>query len=248
MTDAAPQPISTTAPALAGRSSSSQRWSDLAFLHWRVPSALVAPLLPPGVVPDEFDGSSWIGLIPFRLDRARIFGSPPIPYFGSFVEVNVRLYGVDSSGRRGVVFVSLEASRLAAVLSARAVFSLPYQWASTSVQREGAAFRYASARHGARGLGCDIRVTPSNTAVEDNDLADFLTGRWGLFVARGRRTLFLPNEHPPWQIFEATLDSLRDSLLEHAGFDGLAARAPDSVLWSPGVTTRFGTPQVVEQR
>src|SRR5690606_34661737 len=107
----------------------------------------VAPLLPPSLVPDEFDGSTWVGLIPFVLDRATIAGSPPIPYFGSFVEVNVRLYAVDSTGRRGVVFVSLEASRLAAVLAARAAFSLPYEWASTWVEHEGDTWRYRSRRH-----------------------------------------------------------------------------------------------------
>ena len=245
MTDAAPKPISTTAPALLGPSSSSQRWTDLAFLHWRVESSLVAPLLPRGITPDEWDGSSWVGLIPFRLDQARVFGSPPVPYFGDFIEVNVRLYGVDSTGRRGVVFVSLEASRLAAVLSARAIFSLPYQWAATSVQREGATYRYRSRRHWTTDVGCDIHVTPSTIGVGDDALAAFLTARWGLFVERRARTLFLPNEHAPWDVFEASLDALDDTLLAKAGFADLALRAPDSVLWSPGVTTRFGSPQIV---
>ena len=73
------RPITHEAPPLAGRAIASQRWSDLTFLHWRVSSTEVAPLLPAGVVPDEFDGSSWVGLIPFRLDRATLFGSPPVP-------------------------------------------------------------------------------------------------------------------------------------------------------------------------
>ena len=66
--------------------------------------------------PDEHDGSSWVGLIAFALDRASLLGGPPIAHFGAFAEVNVRLYVVDARGRRGVVFLSLEASRLAAVL------------------------------------------------------------------------------------------------------------------------------------
>ena len=243
MTDAPAQPITIDAPALAGGSSSSQRWSDLAFLHWRVDSDVVAPLLPPGIRPDEFDGTSWVGLIPFHLDRAKLFGSPSVPYFGDFIEVNVRLYGVDAAGRRGVVFVSLEASRLAAVLAARAAFSLPYVWSRTRVRREGDAYRYTSRRHLAPHARCDILVTPSAVPVVGDPLADFLTARWGLFTARGGKTLFLPNEHPPWELFEAHFDSLEDTLLEEAGFGGLVDRAPDSVLWSPGVTTRFGTPQ-----
>ena len=239
------QPITREAPPLPGRTVASQRWSDLAFLHWRVPASAVAPLLPRGVRPDEFDGSSWVGLIPFVLDRATIAGSQPVPYFGEFVEINVRLYGVDAMGRRGVVFVSLEASRLAAVLAARAAFSLPYEWAATRVTQAGGEWHYTARRHLARGIGSDIRVTPGSTPVS-GELADFLTARWGLFTARGRHTLFLPNEHPPWQVFDARLESLDDTLLAAAGFAVLADRAPDSVLWSPGVTTRFGTGLRVE--
>ena len=247
MTDVAPEPITVSAPALDGTSSSSQRWSDLAFLHWRVDAARVSPLLPPGLRADEFDGSSWIGLIPFVLDRARVLGSPPVPYFGSFVEVNVRLYAVDSAGRRGVVFVSLEASRLAAVLAARALFSLPYVWSSTHVRRRGNEYRYTARRHLHREVGSDIRVTASDVAIVDDPLAHFLSARWALFTRRGAHTLHLPNEHDPWPLFEARLDGLDDTLLAAAGFGDLAGRTPDSVLFSPGVTTRFGQPSRVEQ-
>lgn len=249
------EPLTQTAPALSGRSSSSQRWSDLFFIHWRVDSALVAPLLPVGLRPDEHDGSSWVGLIPFVLDRARIFGSPPIPYFGSFVEVNVRLYAVDDRGRRGVVFVSLEASRLAAVLAARAVFSIPYVWAATTLVRNGDKFTYSSRRHTISrasgqaasgqtpsGQRPSSRIVASSTSrvVLNNPLAEFLTARWGLFTEHRGRTIFLRNHHEPWELYEATLLELDDSLLSAAGFGMISAREPDSVLYSPGVTTRFG--------
>jgi uncharacterized protein YqjF (DUF2071 family) len=238
---AIPEPISTISPALAGRSSSSQRWSELMFVHWRVDSALVAPLLPPGTTPDEFDGSSWVGLIPFVLDRARIFGSPPIPYFGTFVEINVRLYAVDSEGRRGVVFVSLEASRLAAVLAARTIFSIPYVWAATTLVRHEGTYTYSSRRHTGGHETSRIVGRASTRVVTGDALADFLTARWALFTLHRGKTILLPNEHEPWPLYEATLLELDDQLLAAAGFPGLAARAPDSVLYSPGVTTRFGS-------
>lgn len=235
------EPISVAAEPLAGRSVASQRWSDLVFLHWRVDAADVAPLLPAGLVPDEFDGSSWVGLIPFVLDRATILGSPPVPYFGSFVEVNVRLYAVDALGRRGVVFVSLEASRLAAVLAARALFSLPYVWSSTRLVRAGGEFSYSSRRHSRGGPESAIVARPSTRMVTGDALAEFLTARWALFSRHRGRTLHLANHHEPWELYEATLVSLEDDLLAAAGFPGLTTRAPDSVLYSPGVTTRFGT-------
>jgi uncharacterized protein YqjF (DUF2071 family) len=235
-----PDPISRVAPPLAGRAIASQRWSHLTFLHWRVESRVVLPLLPPGVRPDEHDGWSWVGLIPFLLDRATLFGSPPVPYVGSFVELNVRLYGVDARGRRGVVFRSLEASRVAAVLAARAAFGLPYFWSRTRMQREGRSFGYDSQRFGG-GPSSRIQVRAGDR-IQPTALDDFLTARWGMFTRRRGRTLFVPNEHEPWELHAASLVDLDDHLIAAAGLPGITDRAPDSVLYSPGVTTRFGRP------
>ena len=236
------EPVSVVAPELHGRPVASQRWSELAFLHWRVDSARLSPLMPAGVRPDEHDGSSWVGLIAFQLDRATIAGSPPVPYFGSFAEVNVRLYGVDESGRRGVVFLSLEASRLAAVVAARVAFSIPYFWSRTSLTHVGDTIDYRASRIAGDGSSRMI-VRPGTTPLVGDATADFLTARWGLFTRRFGRTIFLPNTHEPWPLLDAELVSLEDSLVERAGIPGLADRAPDSVLYSAGVTTWFGAPR-----
>ncbi|MDF9751654.1 DUF2071 domain-containing protein [Arthrobacter sp. ES3-54] len=108
-----------------------QRWMDAVFLHWRIPEAVSASFMPPGVAPDVFDGSAWVGLIGFRMQRAGLGPGPGVPYFGSFNEINVRLYSRESDGTRGVVFRSLDASRLAVVLAARAA-GIPYVWSRTS--------------------------------------------------------------------------------------------------------------------
>ncbi|NEM90245.1 DUF2071 domain-containing protein [Galbitalea soli] len=234
------EPILPTAPPVPGRTSASQRWSRVSFVHWRVDPAAVAPLLPAGITPDEFDGSSWVGLIGFWLDRATVLGSPPVPFFGSFAEINVRLYGVDRWGRRGVVFASLEASRLLAVLGARALFSLPYEWSATALDAEPAGLRYRSRRHGDRSARTDFVVRPGHEIV-DTELSRFLTARWALFETRFGRTILLRNTHESWRLQSAELVSIDDTLLEKAGVPGRVGRAPDSVLYSAGVTTRFGS-------
>jgi uncharacterized protein YqjF (DUF2071 family) len=241
-------PITHNSPPLPGRPILEQFWADLTFLHWRVDASAVAPLLPSGIVPDVFDGSAWVGLIPFRMRSTSAFGSPAIPYFGQFVEVNVRLYGVDGQGRRAVVFASLEAGRLAAVLGARAGFSLPYFWASAQMQQRGNDYAYRSRRFAARLPSghrpfSHIVSRASTVPVVDNPLADFLTARWKLFETRHHRTVLMPNFHGPWPLFEAKLLHLRENLLEAAGLPGISTRPPDSVLFSPGVLTQFGVPQ-----
>ena len=234
-----PEPIRVAAPELQGRAVASQRWSKLAFVHWRVDTASLVDLMPAGVRPDEHDGSSWVGLIYFYLDRATLFGSPPIPYLGSFTEINVRLYGVDENGRRGVIFRSLEASRLASVLAARAAFSIPYFWATTSLVESDGQIEYRSRRVVGSGES-RIIIRPGSRPVVGDATAEFLTARWGLFTRRFGRTIFLPNHHEPWPLVDAQLVSLDDSLLERAGIPELAGRSPDSVLYSEGVTTWFG--------
>lgn len=232
------EPISRVAPALTARAVARQRWSSVTFAHWRVPTSTVASLLPTGVRPDVHDGSSWVGLIAFRLERARLFGSPPVPYFGDFTEMNVRLYGVDDAGRRGVVFLSLEASRLAAVLAARAAFSIPYFWSRTSQVVDNGVTVYRARR--VIGPGHSLMAARPGSAIEPDETADFLTARWALFTSRRGRTIVLPNHHEPWPLQQAVLERLDDTLLEAAGLPGLAQRPPDSVLYSAGVTTWFG--------
>jgi uncharacterized protein YqjF (DUF2071 family) len=241
-------PITADPPDLPGPTLLGQGWRDLTFLHWRVDPALVAPLLPAGTSPDVYDGSSWVGLIPFRLVGAHFGTGPALPYVGTFPETNVRLYSVDGEGRHGVVFRSLEAARLPFVLGARAALGLNYTWARMRVARSGAEIRYTSRRRwpAPRGARNDVRVQVTAEVVDD-PLADFLTARWGLHTRHLGRTFFLPNTHARWPLQQARLVSLDDELLAAAGFPGLAERAPDSVLYSAGVRTRFGGPQRVRE-
>ena len=243
-------PISADPPDLPGPTLLGQGWRDLTFLHWRVDPARVAPLLPAGTEPDLFEGSTWVGLIPFRLVGAHFGTGPALPYVGTFPETNVRFYSRDGEGRHGVVFGSLDAARLAFVLGARAALGLNYTWSRMSVRRSGAVLRYTSRRRwpAPRGARSDIVVQVTDDVVTEDPLADFLTARWGLHTRHLGRTFFLPNTHARWPLQRARLVSLDDELLTAAGLPGLAARAPDSVLYSAGVRTRFGAPQGVRSR
>lgn len=231
-------PLSPTPTPLPGAQVAAQRWSDLAFVHWRADADAVAPLLPPGTEPDLFDGSTWVGLIAFRLQRASLGPLPPFPFFGDFTEINVRLYARDAEGRRGVVFRSLESDSLPAVLAAQALFGLPYRYARAAQRRTSDGWEYASARL-PRGPRTRLSVAVDEGVVDD-ELSTFLTARWGLFEQHLGRTRWLPNTHEPWRLQPARLLGLRDELVAAAGLPGIVDGPPESVLFSPGVTARFG--------
>lgn len=237
------EPVTALAIRAVRRSVLVQRWQDLAFLHWPVDPAAVAPLLPAGTRPDVLDGASYVGLIGFRMVGVGFLNGPGVPYLGTFCETNVRLYSVDAAGRRGVVFRSLEAARLLPVLVAQASLRLPYKWAGMRLDRAGDVYTYTTRRRwpGPRGVGGRMVVRAGDPIAEPSELEHFLTARWGLHVRAYGRTVYLPNVHPSWPLRRAELCHLDDDLLTAAGLTAPAG-PPVSVLFSPGVAVRFGRP------
>lgn len=224
-----------------------QRWTDAVFLHWRIPESVAARFMPPGVQPDLFDGSSWVGLIGFRMKNAAIGRGPGIPYLGSFNEVNVRLYSREPDGTRGVVFLSLDADRLPVVLAARAA-DIPYVWSRIRYAQPrpappgNGALGY-SVRRFRHGAGSSFAVVRQPGAAVDDPLSVFLTARFGMHGTFRGRSIYIPNTHEPWPLRSAGLHHVKDELITAAGIS--VAGPPESVLFSPGVRTRFGRPRLV---
>ncbi|MQY02810.1 YqjF family protein [Actinomadura macrotermitis] len=238
-----PEPISADPPHAAYRALLTQSWLDLTFIHWAADPDDVLPLLPPGTRPDALHGTTYVGLVAFRMHRVGWFGLPGVPYLGSFPETNVRLYSVDDQGRRGVVFRSLDASRLIPVAIARTAFRLPYLWSKMQVRRERDTVTYTSRRRwpGPSGAHSRIAVRVAGPVEEPSELEHFLTARWGLHNAFFGRSMYLPNSHPRWPLHHAELLECDESLVAAAGLPAPAAE-PVSVLYSPGVPVRFGRP------
>ena len=242
MSSAGVEPVSSTAPDLTGSVMMNQSWRDLAFLHWAVAPDEVAHRMPPGVRPDTLDGVTYVGLIPFRMVGAGIAGGPGVPWFGTFLETNVRLYSIDDTGRRGIVFLSLDADRAAVVLGARAAFGLPYRWAQMSYRASGDVHSYDThLRRPWRRAGSHV-VIRAGDRRESTPLDEFVSARWGLHVRWWGKTLYVPNHHEAWPVHDAEVLELDDGLMESVGLPDLAARPPDHVAFSPGVRTEFGFP------
>jgi uncharacterized protein YqjF (DUF2071 family) len=122
-----------------------QSWRDLLFAHWAVPVEAVRRLVPPGLEVDTFDGATWLGIVPFRMAGVMLRPLPDLPWISAFPELNVRVY-VTRDGKPGVWFLSLDATRLPAVIAARALFHLPYYWAKIDITNNGGEFDYHCVR------------------------------------------------------------------------------------------------------
>jgi len=223
-----------------------QDWRDLAFLHWAVPPGRLDRYMPPGVRPDTFEGRSYVGLIPFRMVDAGFGARHPVPWAGTFLETNVRLYSVDRHGRRGVVFLSLDCNRSIVVAGARATLAVPYRWArmTHSVEHTASGDEHTyTARSRWPGIHVSSRIRVRvGDAQPRTPLMDFLSARWGAHTSRWGRTVYVPNIHEPWPIRSAEVVELDDGLLGSVGLGELTQRLPDDVAFSDGVHAQFGMP------
>lgn len=240
-----PEAISRLSPRPVRRATLLQCWNEVTFLHWPVEPARVADHFPDGTRPDSIDGVTYVGLVLFRMDGVRLPGEPGLPYLRTFCETNVRLYSVDRAGHRGVVFLSLDAERLLPVLVGRIGARLPYAWSKMSLHRAGTSVAYSSRRRwpGVRGTSVRALVSVQERITQPSPLERFLTARWGLHLRWRGRTLYLPNEHDEWPLRRARLPVLKENVVTTAGISRPSG-PPVSVLYSPGVTVRFGLPSV----
>ena len=76
--------------------------------NYEIDPDVLQPFLPPGVELDFYNGKTFVSLVGFMFQRTRLFRIP-IPFLGTFEEVNLRFYVRRTEGdvvKRGVVFIN----------------------------------------------------------------------------------------------------------------------------------------------
>lgn len=207
-----------------------QHWGKLLFMHWRIDAHLLRPLIPAQLEIDTFDGSAWIGVIPFTMWGIRASFLPPIPGTSAFHELNVRTY-VTYKGVPGVWFFSLDAANKLAVRGARKFYSLPYFNARMRLQQDGNSIIYSSTREDSRGAPASFDATwtigERLPQSQPRSLEFFLTERYCLYSEHRGEVYRARIHHRPWPLQKAELISFESSMIES---HGLPAPAGDPLL------------------
>lgn len=179
-----------------------QRWSQLLFAHWRVDAEAVQATLPRGLHVDTFAGAAYLGIVPFAMERVRPAWLPPLPWVSWFLELNVRTYVHDASGRPGVWFYSLDCNRALTVMIARRFFHLPDCQARMEASSRGDTVHYQCQRRDET-ESCCYAWTPGATAapVTPGSLEFFLVERYLLFAADRAGRLYSGRvHHAPYRV------------------------------------------------
>ncbi|MDZ7638559.1 MAG: DUF2071 domain-containing protein [Bryobacterales bacterium] len=195
-------------------------WRDLAFLHWPVSVATLRPLIPEGLAIDTWDGTAWLGVVPFAMESVCPRFTPRIPPISDFPELNVRTY-VTAGGKPGVWFFSLDAASALAVRTARAVFHLPYFDARIRCEAEEESVDYDSLRTHRGALAGEFRARYRPTAGPQSGcpgtIEHWLTERYCLYSAHRGKLFRGEIHHEPWPLQSAEVEIQTNSVGEIAG-------------------------------
>lgn len=207
-----------------------QSWEELLFLHWRFPAEEVRRTLPEGLEVDTFDGSAWVGVIPFFMRRVRPNGLPAVPILSDFLESNVRTYVHDGTDA-GVWFYSLDCNQPIAVEIARRFFKLNYIHADMQADPVREGIRYRSKPRGSRPEIFRYRRGREEAEARPGTLEFFLIERYLLFsydparkhLHRGRVY------HPPYRFSPVQVDAWSAQGIRRAGLPA-PDRPPDHAI------------------
>ena len=200
-----------------------QSWLDLAFIHYRVDASSIRPLVPPGLQLQEFDGSAWVGLVPFRMAGVMRRPLPDLPFFSSFPELNLRTY-VELEKKPGVWFFSLDADSWPIVLAGRRIYGLPYFSAIMQHRYENGWYRFSSQRRrGQAKFEARYRPLGETFFPSVGTFEHWVAERYCLYSgAGGREVSRVEVHHTPWPLQRAEIVVEQCSMLAAAGITALS--------------------------
>jgi uncharacterized protein YqjF (DUF2071 family) len=204
-------------PTLNGPWTSFQRWKNLAFLHWKIDANAIRPLIPSALELDTFEGSAYIGIVPFTMESVRPRFLPAVPRYSSFPELNVRTY-VKYNGISGVYFLSLDATRRLFVWGGRRFYKLPYYFASMTVGVQQGRVDYELIR-GTSEVAFKARYWPTSDIFHSTpgSIEEFLTERYCLFAGAGANIGRCDIHHERWPLQRAEVEIERNTMLSPYG-------------------------------
>jgi uncharacterized protein len=207
-----------------------QKWRDLLFIHWPVNPEVLRPLIPAQLELDLFEGTAYVGLVPFTMTGVRPVGLPAVAGLSSFHETNVRTYVRLADRDPGVWFFNLEASNSIAVRLARRLFHLPYHYARMFLEHECTAcagepttILYAGSRRwpGPLPASYSVRATPVGPVqpAAAGTLEHFLVERYILFTSWKGQLHQGRVHHTSYPLQSADILWLDETLLAAAGIE-----------------------------
>jgi len=204
------------------------------------PTAL-EPYLPKGVELDFYNNKTYVSLVGFMFKKTRLFGVP-IPFFGSFEEINLRFYVKkieDGKIKKGVVFINETVPFKIVALLANKLYKEHYISIPTKNSIEITEHKHIKYEWNINDKWNSITVKSDTNKykIEQSTIEEFIFERYfGFTKISASSTQEYKIRHPKWmthKILDRHIDCDFKSMYGDA-FSGLNNQTPDSIILAEG--------------
>lgn len=223
--------------------------------NYSIAPEILLPYVPHGTELDFHDGKTFVSLVGFLFRDTRIFGLP-IPFLGTFEEINLRFYvsrKVGDEVRRGVVFINETVPNRLVAWIANYLYKEHYvavptnhEWA-VGQKLKHVKYQWINGNKW-RSIYAEARV--KNRPMKVGSLEEFIFEHYYGYTGIGEcRSEEYQVQHPKWLVNEVTRYEIDCDFESMYGkdFGFLNKVAPDSVFLAEGSAisvkwnrTRFG--------
>jgi uncharacterized protein YqjF (DUF2071 family) len=211
---------------LAGDYRVSATWTDVAYMHWPVATAVLRELVPRQLDLDLFEGQAWISLVALRISDMRYPFAPRWLSFPRLRELNLRTY-VKHRGVGGVCFLGIDISSAMMARVFRRVSRYPCQVSEIDYSTVGAntLMLEVSRRDQRSAFRAVLRPRGDRHVSADATIEEWLTDRRYSFQPSDGRIYRLEVRHAPWEIETCDVDIQSNDLLRQIFPGGSAGPA-----------------------
>lgn len=171
-----------------------QEWNNALFLHWKVSYEVLRKLVPQDLNLDTHNGSAYISLVAFTMQKIRPRYFPAIRSISNFYEINIRTY-IDNDSKKGVYFLSIEAQKYLSVFIAKALSDLPYR--KSNIQRVDCLYR---STNNFNNFFLDTEFEIKQPLIQKTALDKWLTERYCLYFDKGNTIYRYDIHHKEWDL------------------------------------------------
>lgn len=225
-----------------GKTFLTARWENLVMANYEVNPEILSPYLPRGVELDFHEGKTFVSLVGFMFKNTQLFNMP-IPFLGTFEEVNLRFYVKRIEGneiKRGVVFINETVPYKAVAWLANKLYKEHYIAIPTKNDIQiNANHQHVQYGWKVNNKWNEINVKTATESVEmcTDSVEEYIFEHYyGYTKVNPTRTQEYKVNHPKWkvnEVLEYSIDCDFESMYG-ADFDFLNKEKPLSVIFAQG--------------
>ncbi len=217
-------------------------WRKLIMVNYAVDPTILQPLLPKDTELDLFEGKAYVSLVGFMFLNSKIFGVP-MPFMGSFEEVNLRFYvkrWVNNEWRRGVVFVNETVPFKAVAVIANWLYKEHYTAIPTKhewlINNNNQHINYYWKKKG-KWNNIKLKASVTSAKMQVGSVEEFIFEHYyGYTKVDATNTIEYKIAHPSWEIYQVKNCNINCDfgIMYGSAFAYLSHVKPNSIMLAEG--------------